>query len=102
MKPVQKDGIKWNFCKSLKISCSSVLLFSLFRLEEPCDGCAAPYGFRHIMPLTIDTRTFAVRKKCLKNTPWHSDRHGGAFLLFFCQKPKRKKKSNAFFIVKET
>ena len=67
---------------------SSVLFFSLFRLEEPCDGCAAPYGFRHIMPLTIDTRTFAVRTKCLKNTPWHSDKHGGAFLLFFCQKPK--------------
>lgn len=31
-----------------------------FRLEEPCDGCAAPYGYRHIMPLTTDTRTFAV------------------------------------------
>merc|ERR1740123_2927093 len=33
------------------------------KLEEPCDGCAAPYGFRHIMPLTIDTRTFANEVK---------------------------------------
>ena len=84
MKPVQNEGftIKLDYRKSLKKNCSSVLLFSLFRLEEPCDGCAAPYGFRHIMPLTIDTRTFAVRTKCLKNTPWQSDKHGGAFLLF--------------------
>ena len=38
----------------------SFVIFSLFRLEAPCDGCAAPYGFRHAMPLTIDTKTFAV------------------------------------------
>ena len=39
------------------------ILLHLFRLEEPCDGCAAPYGFNHIMPLTIDTQTFSVSKK---------------------------------------
>ena len=27
---------------------------------ETCDGCAAPYGYRHNMPLTIDTNLFAV------------------------------------------
>ena len=30
------------------------------RLEEPCDGCAAPYGYHNIMPLTTDVQYFAV------------------------------------------
>lgn len=30
------------------------------RLEEPCEGCAAPYGYHHIMPLTTNAATFAV------------------------------------------
>ena len=38
-----------------------------YRLEEPCDGCAAPYGFRHIMPLTTDTTSFAVSHKSMQN-----------------------------------
>jgi len=29
------------------------------KLEEPCEGCAAPYGYKHHMRLTTDTRTFA-------------------------------------------
>ena len=35
-------------------------LFYVFRLEEPCEGCAAPYGFRHAMPLSENTNTFSV------------------------------------------
>ena len=35
----------------------------LFRLEEPCDGCAAPYGYHNIMPLTTDVQYFAVSLK---------------------------------------
>lgn len=30
------------------------------RLEEPCDGCEAPYGFRNHMKLTTDTAKFNV------------------------------------------
>ena len=33
------------------------------RLEEPCEGCAAPYGFNHHMNLTTDTQTFAEEVK---------------------------------------
>merc|ERR1719447_259100 len=33
------------------------------KLEEPCEGCAAPYGFKHHMSLTTDTRTFAGEVK---------------------------------------
>lgn len=29
-------------------------------LKEPCDGCAAPYGYRNHMPLSQNTRRFAV------------------------------------------
>ena len=32
----------------------------LFRLLEPCDGCAAPYGYKHHMPLNTDTSAFSV------------------------------------------
>ena len=38
----------------------SDLLFNPLRLLEPCDGCAAPYGYKHHMRLSIDTSTFAV------------------------------------------
>merc|ERR1719435_514145 len=33
------------------------------KLEEPCEGCAAPYGFKHHMSLTSDTQTFAGQVK---------------------------------------
>merc|ERR1719192_3266380 len=33
------------------------------KLEEPCEGCAAPYGFKHHMSLTTDTRTLAGEVK---------------------------------------
>lgn len=29
-------------------------------LREPCAGCAAPYGYRNVMPLSTDTYRFAV------------------------------------------
>merc|ERR1719210_414638 len=29
------------------------------KLEEPCNGCAAPYGYKHHMRLNSDTRAFA-------------------------------------------
>ena len=32
-------------------------------LEEPCNGCAAPYGYKHIMRLNSDTRAFAGEVK---------------------------------------
>ena len=32
----------------------------LFRLLEPCEGCAAPYGYKHHMPLNTDTSAFSV------------------------------------------
>merc|ERR1712117_422728 len=33
------------------------------KLEEPCDGCAAPYGYKHHMRLSTDTSTFAGEVK---------------------------------------
>merc|ERR1740123_125641 len=36
------------------------------KLEEPCEGCAAPYGFKHHMSLSSDTRTFAGEVKKAK------------------------------------
>merc|ERR1740123_621760 len=36
------------------------------KLEEPCEGCAAPYGFKHHMSLSSDTRTFANEVKKAK------------------------------------
>jgi len=33
------------------------------KLEAPCEGCAAPYGFKHHMSLTTDTTTFAGEVK---------------------------------------
>merc|ERR1719410_468034 len=36
------------------------------KLEEPCDGCAAPYGYKHHMRLTTDTRTFEDEVKKAK------------------------------------
>lgn len=30
-----------------------------FRLQEPCTGCAAPYGYKNHMPLNTDTDRFA-------------------------------------------
>lgn len=31
-----------------------------FRLQHPCDGCEAPYGFKNVMGLSMDTTKFAV------------------------------------------
>ena len=33
---------------------------TFYRLLEPCDGCAAPYGYKHHMRLSTDTSTFSV------------------------------------------
>lgn len=33
------------------------------KLEEPCEGCAAPYGFKHHMRLSTDTSSFAKEVK---------------------------------------
>lgn len=33
------------------------------KLQEPCDGCAAPYGFKHHMRLSTDTSSFAMEVK---------------------------------------
>jgi len=33
----------------------------LHRLLSPCDGCAAPYGFRNRLNLTEDTARFRVK-----------------------------------------
>ena len=30
------------------------------RLNEPCDGCKAPYGFKNHMPLSVDASMFSV------------------------------------------
>ena len=60
--------LKFVLCKRQKF-CGKVVIGSnalYFRLEEPCDGCAAPYGFRHIMPLTTDTKTFSVSNTCVE------------------------------------
>ena len=35
----------------------------IYRLKEPCDGCAAPYGYKHHMQLSTDTSTFSVSSK---------------------------------------
>lgn len=29
-------------------------------LEEPCAGCARPYGYKNAMALSADTRSFTV------------------------------------------
>lgn len=34
-----------------------------FRLREPCEGCEAPYGYKHQMDLAEDTSTFAGQVK---------------------------------------
>jgi len=36
------------------------------KLEEPCDGCAAPYGYKHHMRLSSDTTSFAGEVKRAK------------------------------------
>lgn len=33
------------------------------KLLEPCDGCAAPYGYKHHMPLNTDTSAFSGEVK---------------------------------------
>lgn len=43
------------------IVCQYWLIFD-FSLIEPCDGCAAPYGYKNIMRLSQDTSKFAVLK----------------------------------------
>ncbi len=47
-------------CHSISFVSASIILRYVFRLEEPCDGCAAPYGFQHAMPLSENTNTFSV------------------------------------------
>jgi len=32
-------------------------------LDEPCEGCAAPYGYRHVMNLDVDTSAFSSEVK---------------------------------------
>lgn len=32
----------------------------IYRLEEPCVGCKAPYGYKNHMKLNTDTKQFAV------------------------------------------
>lgn len=32
----------------------------MISLEEPCAGCARPYGFKNAMTLSTDTRSFNV------------------------------------------
>lgn len=36
----------------------NIFFFSHFRLREPCQGCAAPYGFKNHMQLSTDTSKF--------------------------------------------
>jgi hypothetical protein len=38
----------------------SVHLFVFSSLDEPCTGCAAPYGFRNIMSLSNNANRFSV------------------------------------------
>ena len=51
--------ILW-YANSMHFVFASIILRYVFRLEEPCDGCAAPYGFQHIMQLSENTNTFSV------------------------------------------
>lgn len=37
-------------------------------LEHPCDECAAPYGYKHMMTLSQNTPEFSV-SECVSNTP---------------------------------
>lgn len=41
-------------------------LINFCRLANPCDGCAAPYGFRNHMSLDIKTDQFSVSCCCWK------------------------------------
>lgn len=38
----------------------------MFSLISPCDGCAAPYGFKSQMSLSNDTAYFDVSKTLKK------------------------------------
>lgn len=38
-------------------------------LEEPCAGCARPYGFKHAMTLSTDTRSFSVSQNSQSKYP---------------------------------
>lgn len=37
------------------------VIFCLFRLQEPCSGCAAPYGFKNHMKLDTDSSDFVQK-----------------------------------------
>ena len=37
-------------------------MLNFHSLERPCDGCVAPYGFHHQMPLGDDTGRFRVSR----------------------------------------
>ena len=39
-----------------KCKARSKILY-LYTSEEPCEGCAAPYGYKHCMRVTTDTAT---------------------------------------------
>ena len=36
---------------------SKILFLYLYTSEEPCEGCAAPYGYKHRMRVTTNTAT---------------------------------------------
>ena len=50
--------IKRNHNQTMLINIISPLTHA--RLIEPCDGCAAPYGYKHHMKLSTDTSAFSV------------------------------------------
>ncbi len=45
-----------------------IMLWYIYRLLEPCDDCAPPYGFRNEMSLTQNTATFKVSERALDVT----------------------------------
>lgn len=47
-------------------------------LREPCTNCAAPYGFRNVMSLSVDTSTFSSQVK-LANVSGNLDAPEGGF-----------------------
>ena len=58
--------LKWKDCLfyyliwSIGIGSIGLTINWLIDVQEPCDGCAAPYGFKHHMRLSTDTSSFAM------------------------------------------
>ena len=45
------------------------------KLKEPCDGCAAPYGFKHHMRLSTDTSGISLKPSkdlCEASLKWRT------------------------------